>query len=289
MTVTEIIQFTTNNLLNEQTNTDSTADDASTALKAAKGPEQYVFGKHIQDQNAVQITSEWEGVQDYTNFKDTPEFKNFVGSVHSSYGEPQEVYHVGLNRSAFGPDGPATANVVEYAQSYFPAPRVTPEFKQQIEEDFLRFDEIVKREVKGDLGLAFGWTLEELEHEGIEGKAKSFIILRGWESMERFEQLVKSDAFKEAGPILFAWKAPFKMVSVCFHVHGSVLRLMNDSGMSSVNLKQPHRDLTSPSYTRFGRLKSETPVLELFSSRMKSNKRLSNCIIKALENFFWAN
>lgn len=239
MTVTEIVKFNAKPGIDSQapyTNTDRTTEIVTDALKAAKCPEQYVFGTQVQDQSAAQITSEWKGIEDYASFPTDPKFSSFVGSVSSIYGEPREVYHVALNRSAFGVEGPATANVVEYAQSYFPASRITPEFEKQIEEDFLRFDKIVKKDAKGDLGLAFGWTLEELDHDDIEGKARGFVILRGWESMEHFEQLVKGEAFKEAVAILYAWKAPFKMVSDCFGACDDVTMLTNDSGMLSASL-----------------------------------------------------
>ncbi|OBT49502.1 hypothetical protein VE04_10032, partial [Pseudogymnoascus sp. 24MN13] len=108
---------------------------------------------------------------------------------------PDDIFHVVLSRPAFGSDGPVAAPVVEFVQSYFPASRVTPEFQRGIEEDFARFDKIYKKGVKGDLGLSSGWVLDEQEHENIEDeKAKCFIIARGWESMDCFEQSVQNDA-----------------------------------------------------------------------------------------------
>jgi len=172
---------------------DETIQKAVKSLQE-QSPRHFTIGTQIQDTSAVQITSEWA----------SPNLSPSIG----------QSFHVALNRSAFGSDGPATANVVEFAQSYFPASRVTPEFQKQIEQDFLRFDEICSRGAEGDLGLAFGWVQEEQQHEEVVGeKAKCFLVIRGWESMAHFERLVKHDAYKEAIPILFAWKVPFKMVS----------------------------------------------------------------------------
>ncbi|KAK5079516.1 hypothetical protein LTR70_006508 [Exophiala xenobiotica] len=170
---------------------DKTIQKAVKSLQE-QAPRHLTIGTQIQDPSAVQITSEWASP-----------------NVDPSMGRS---FHVALNRSAFGPDGPATANVVEFAQSYFSASRVTPEFQKQIEQDFLRFDEICSRGAEGDLGLAFGWVQEEQQHEEVVGEeAKCFLVIRGWESMAHFERLVKHDAYKEAIPILFAWKVPFKM------------------------------------------------------------------------------
>ncbi|KAF8856374.1 hypothetical protein BDZ45DRAFT_727537 [Acephala macrosclerotiorum] len=136
----------------------------------------------------------------------------FIKSLRSFYGEPYSIFHVTLDRSAFGSDGPATANVVEYVQTYFPASRVTPEFQKQVEEDFFRFDEIYSKGAKVSVSWAFGWVLEEQEHEDIKGeKARSFFVTSGWESMDHFEQSVKNDAYKKAIPLLLAWNAPWKM------------------------------------------------------------------------------
>ena len=219
MATTQIIHFSAGPSIDahgSQKTFDDMTQKAVKAFQGAKTPQHFVLGKQIQDKTAVQITSEWDGVQDYETLSTTPDFKSFVGSVRSLYGEPQNVFHVALDRSALGPDGPATANTVEYVQNYFPASRVTPTFQKQIEDDFLRFGEIFLKGATRPKARAFGWVLEEQEHEDIKDeKAKCFVVIQGWESMGDFEQSVKTDAFKEAMPIFLGWKAPFTMVGVC--------------------------------------------------------------------------
>lgn len=202
-----------------RTTADHTIRNAAKALKGVNYPQHLTFGTHVQEKGNVQITSEWDDVQDHTNFEATPEYRFFIDSVRSSCGKPGDIFHVSLNRSAFGPNGPATAQVVEFVQNYFPASRATPEFQKKVEGDFVRFDGIYKKGAKGNLDWASGWVLEEQEHESIKGeKAKCFFIMRGWESMDNFEKSVQNDEYKEAIPILFAWNAPWKMVSGCFGV-----------------------------------------------------------------------
>jgi ribosomal protein S16 len=220
MAVTEIIQFGAS----PSRTVDDTIQKAVKALKGVKSPQQFVLGTQVQDKGAVQITTEWDGIQDYANFAATPEFTSFLKFVSSTYGEPYRIFHVALDRSAFGADGPATANVVEYVQTYFPASRVTPEFQKQVEADFARFDEIYRKGATGGESWAFGWVLEEQEHEAIKDeKAKCFFVTRGWDSMDLFEQSVQNDAYKEAIPLLFAWNAPFKLVGVHFAARSSNL------------------------------------------------------------------
>ncbi|MCJ1442629.1 MAG: hypothetical protein MMC23_003126 [Stictis urceolatum] len=189
-----------------------TIKKAIEALKEAKTPQHFVLGTHVQDKSAVQIISEWANVQDYSNFETTPEFESFISSVRGSLGAPSNILHVDLDRPALGPNGPATANVVEYVQTHFPASQATPEFRKQIEDDFLRFEEAFRNGVKGHLGMALGWVMEEQEHGSIEGeKAKCFFVARGWESMGDFESFMKTEACKKSLPILLGWKAPFNM------------------------------------------------------------------------------
>jgi hypothetical protein len=200
-----------------------TLDDAiRNTLEAFDGiqtPQKYTLGTQVGEKGSIQIMSDCDGVQDYKNLKATPELGPLVKALSNFYGEPQHSFHVALNRSAFGADGLAAAKVVEFVQNYFPASRITPHFAKQVEEDFLRFDDIYSKDAQGNLTLAFGWVLEDQEHENIIGeKAKCFFIARGWESMDHFEQSVKTDAYKKAIPLLFAWNASWKMVGPCFPV-----------------------------------------------------------------------
>lgn len=212
MAVTEIIQFAS------QTSPDAT-QKALEALQGVKSPQHFVLGTQLQDKGAVQIVCEWDDIQSYTAFTTTPETTSFTRNLRSSLGSQHQVFHAALSRPALGLDGPATAPVVEFVQTYFPVSHATPAFQQQIEADFLKFESIYVKGVKGELGWTKGWVLEELEHEDIKDEnARCFFVVRGWKSMRDFEESVKHEAYKESIPILLAWGAPFMMVSLlgCF-------------------------------------------------------------------------
>ena len=119
-----------------------------------------------------------------------------------------------MSTSPFLAGAAATSNVVEYVQVWFPSPRLTPEFRKSIEDDFARFSTIFERESDGDEGLAVGWSVDDEDHPEVQGeKARCFFVMRGWASMERFGRSTQTEAAKEAFPIVFGWLAPFKLVS----------------------------------------------------------------------------
>lgn len=166
----------------------------------------FVVGTQIQDNHVIQVTSDWSN-------NTTVTAQNGFEPALSSFGDQESDFTVALDRPAFGPNGVAEAKVLEFAQSWFPASQVTTEFKRKVEEDFERFDELFKIDVAGNLGFSMGWATEEQEHQDVNGeKTKSFIVVRGWETMSQFERSVQTENFKEAIQILYAWSAPFKMV-----------------------------------------------------------------------------
>ena len=56
----------------------------------------------------------------------------------------------------------------------------------------------------GEVGLATGWTEE---HDGVRG----FLVVRGWMGMDRFEEAVGTEVWREGIPILLGWGKPFEL------------------------------------------------------------------------------
>ena len=213
MVVTEIIRFGPKPASNSHSSApadNATIQEAIEALRESKRARHESLGTDVKDQTAVQITAEWD--DDHQVHLGS---SAIVDSVYEYLGQPSSVVHVVLNQAALGPDGPATASVIEFAANYFPISRITPDFKDQIEADFVRFDKICKTGFKGDSGLSYGWVLEEQNHGNIRDEnVACFLIIRGWESLQHYQQSVATEAFKEAIPILLAWNAPHEIVSV---------------------------------------------------------------------------
>lgn len=213
MAVTQLIQFNAQSSVQEDT-----VQNAVSALQGVKAPNHFVIGTHVQDRGALQITAEWNDSQGHEVPQSNLDNACVLGSLRTSLGAPANIFHVPFNTgSTFARSGPATSKIVEYVQSWFPISRVNLDFQREVEQDFVKFNEIF---LKADLdrrpgSLAYGWVEELQTHADIPGEqAKCFLITRGWEAMSDFEQSVQTEAYKEAIPILFAWKAPFKMVSL---------------------------------------------------------------------------
>jgi hypothetical protein len=205
MAATEITTFNINPILeaNGQQTVDDVIQEAVNALQETSPPHQFVLGTQVQDNGIVQIVSKWNGSA--AQGSDSP-----LKSLVSIFGPVQDNYHVVFHEEAVEDNHPATANVVEFVKTRFPASRVSPEFQQDIEKDFRRFDDIYVEEVKGHLGCAYGWVVETQKIEGED--VKSFLVMRGWESMDSFEQSIQTGAFKKSIPILLGWNAPYQMV-----------------------------------------------------------------------------
>lgn len=197
---------------------DGSRDAVRDALHASSEKDS-VAGVQVQDRSIIQAISESDNNPD----------SDLLRQLSTSCGRPTDTYRVEVNRLALENGGPATSTFLEVVANYFPASQVTPDFRKQIEADFVQFDGIIKTVSEGDGGLAYGWSVDELDHEG--EATRPFFILRGWRSMQDFEALTKKEVFgKEAIPILMAWKAPFKMVR-SFLLAESCSQLTDRSGM----------------------------------------------------------
>ena len=183
-------------------------DDAIQQVLKALGaplPQNIALGAPVQDKDVIQLTA-----SDTGKIEDNAAFQ----SLRSICGEPTSTYHADLNNPTFGANGPATAPLVEYVVQAFPVSRLTPEYTKQVETDFEKFFYACKAVSKADIGVAWGWSTREQEHEGVAGeKTRPFIVVRGWETMADFEHQVSQPEWKEEVPALLAWKVPGKLVS----------------------------------------------------------------------------
>ncbi|CAG5141391.1 uncharacterized protein ALTATR162_LOCUS923 [Alternaria atra] len=205
MTVTQIIHFRAPSA----SEADSQAHTAVKALKGAKAPENYVLGTQIQDKRNLQLTSEWHDPK----AESSKEADKYRETVIKTLGNPEKMFHVSFKDgdSAFDNGGPLSSPLVEFVQIYFPASKVTEDFRSKIEKEFKKFDDMCAKVVKGNGGLAYGWVLEEQEHKDVKEKAKCFFVSRGWEGMQYFEDVIKTEEYKEAVQILLGWQAPWDM------------------------------------------------------------------------------
>jgi hypothetical protein len=169
-------------------------------VKKYKGFLHLAPGRHIfPDKSIVQDTAEWEEMQDHIDFMNSTEFPEFYKMVTAPLGEPRRMFHIALNRSLFESGGPATSKVTEFVELYFPASQVTTAFQEAFAEKWSAFEEIYTEGSKAVESVASGWVFEEQDYAKVkDGKAKSFVVVRGWDSMEQYETAQKTERFEKA-------------------------------------------------------------------------------------------
>jgi hypothetical protein len=172
----------------------------------------FALGCRLPEKQMIQVTL------DHSMELDDQATRRFPTSSLASIAQelvpgPYNVIHAALNRPPLGLEGPATADVVEYAMTSFPVSRMTPEFRARVEADFVKYEAICAKGMVGDIGHCYGWVLGEREHVSIDEKVQGFLVIHGWKSVEHFRRSTSSDAFREALPIFQAWEAPAEVVS----------------------------------------------------------------------------
>lgn len=170
-------------------------------LKHAQDPSTFAIGTQIQDPSIVQLTSQGEGTET-------------VQVAQGVLGDPFDTFVANLNRPVFGDStARAKAPVMEFVQQIFSVSKVTPEFEKIFADDFERFFETFDRTALPNMGNSHGWS-EEVDRAEIKGeKAKTFVVLIGWDQHSDFVESVSRDGFKEGLPILTAHNGVGKLVS----------------------------------------------------------------------------
>lgn len=201
MSVIRIAQY------NNAVSTDALAAVGSHGNSSTDGKYTLAIGSITQDLRTTQITSEVAAAST----------SSILSRLEESLGLAQLSYHAELKDSAFGDSGPATFEVVEYVLSYFPASRITPEFRASVEKTMKDFDDIYKQGASGGEHWTFGWVEEGIIHDEIQDEpVKGFLVVRGWDAMEQFEASIQTEEFRKSLPLLLSWNAPHKMVSSPF-------------------------------------------------------------------------
>lgn len=202
MAVNDIIEFAAPSAIN-----DDAIQKATQAVKDDKFSGSFTIGSQVKDPNTLQITLEHDG---------SANVNTLLATLRKSFGKPSNHLSTSFPTPALSSSGPSTSPIVEHVLSTFPSSLATPAFQAKIIADFERFESIYNPTgaVTPPGKLSCGWVEGEYAHPEIAGeKGKGFLVVRGWEAMSDFQKSVEGEGFKEAGPILFGWGAPFRMVS----------------------------------------------------------------------------
>lgn len=86
--------------------------------------------------------------------------------------------------------------MTEVVALYFPS-TISDSEKSSFEENIQKFQKICEDHAEGYKGFASGWVVEELEHGEIEGKARVYHCLLGWESVEAHLAFRETQEFQD--------------------------------------------------------------------------------------------
>ena len=125
-------------------------------------------------------------------------------TVYSGYGafmddavaqceKPPHLYHVHFEPF---PPSAAFSNVTEFIQAYFPAD-YSAEDQKKMHEDMKKFGGLVKGNWDECSGTAGGWVAEEQDDPKSGDKAKVYVCLIGWTSVDSHMRFRETQTFKD--------------------------------------------------------------------------------------------
>ena len=111
-----------------------------------------------------------------------------------------------MSHANFTPHPPSAAvsraPVTERLTLFFPAD-ISEVDKKTCDENFEKFLGILQEDAgTGFKAASLGWIVEDMKHEGIEGKAKAITGVIGWESVEAHMAFREHPAFKDNAGLL---------------------------------------------------------------------------------------
>ena len=144
----------------------------------------------------VPTRSDWDCVEAHKDFIASPEYGPFAKHLMTIIDGK-----ISLNHANFTPHPPSAAvgraPVTERLTLFFSAD-ISEDDMKKFDENIQKFLGILKENAgDGFKAASSGWIVEEMEHEGIEGKARAITGVIGWESVEAHMAFREHPAFKE--------------------------------------------------------------------------------------------
>jgi hypothetical protein len=120
-------------------------------------------------------------------------YKAFLDGAVEQCEKPPHFYHVHFE--PFPPTA-AFAEVTEFIEAYFPAD-YSAEDQKTFHENLKKFGSIVKSNWEECRGTAGGWVAEELDDPKSGNKAKVYVCLIGWKSVDSHMRFRETQSFKD--------------------------------------------------------------------------------------------
>ncbi|KAL9043479.1 MAG: hypothetical protein Q9214_003337 [Letrouitia sp. 1 TL-2023] len=159
--------------------------DTLALLRDQEGYQRSYYGRHVEN---------WDSVDAHAKFTTQTYYETMVKNITSILDSPVNIIHT--NFSPHPPSPAVSSTVTEVVALYFPS-TISDSEKSSFEESIQKFKKICEDHAKDYNGFASGWVVEELEHEEIEGKAKVYHCLLGWESVEAHLAFRETQEFQD--------------------------------------------------------------------------------------------
>ena len=120
-------------------------------------------------------------------------YKPFLQHLSTIMSDPiSTMYHVKFEKNFSIPSSaPVTEMLTIYFDSSYDNSQFDPKWKE--------FAEVLQNNATGFFSVASGWTLDEVEHNSLEGKkGKALVAAIGWASVQAHMDYRETQAFKDS-------------------------------------------------------------------------------------------
>lgn len=184
-------------------------EDTFATLRTRDGMQQIHFGMHVEDGSTLQLMINWDSIDKHKEFIADSSYGPFFDRVGSIVGGAGSIVHADFKP----PGGLAkcfSAPVTEIATFYFEG-----EPPADYIDGVHQFNQTTQKEgIPGYLGVAVGKTYEEVEREGVKGKA--MVVAIGWQSVEAHTDYRSTQSFKDNIHLLRSSAKKIEMHHVAF-------------------------------------------------------------------------
>lgn len=158
-------------------------------LRQQDGMQQIHFGMQIEKPTLFEIFIDWDNRQKHVDFMQSSTYQTFLTDFTQLCDGEGSMHHVD-----FQPAGALkktfSAPVTEVATFYFDGAPPSGYI-----DEVIKLGKVLEEKADGFLGIAIGITHEEIEREGVRGKASVASI--GWESVEKHMAFRTTPEFKD--------------------------------------------------------------------------------------------
>ncbi|KAI4230307.1 MAG: hypothetical protein L6R36_000118 [Xanthoria steineri] len=170
-------------------------ENTFSVLRQQDGYQRAYHGRQVENPNIWQLVIDWDSVDAHKKFMTQPSYEPFAKHLMSIIDDDiQSLLHAHL--SPHPPSAALTSPVTEMITHYFSA-NVSKSELSSFESSMKEFFRCLEENAEGFKGFAGGWVVEEVEHEDVESKAKSWQSCVGWQSVEAHMAFRETKHFKD--------------------------------------------------------------------------------------------